>query len=154
MDGRRQQEHATLTVHGDDGLDGFCVLSRTPTAWYADVVTAPRARGKGIGPELLTAARDHASSHGRGLRRVWAHSTGAPDALAARLGMTVTRSVSYQHRSLAVVPEPCAPGGTRPRTLRPDETAGWLELSNSAFAGHPENGAGRRTISPGGSPQG
>lgn len=141
LDGRRQQEHASIAVRGDDGLDGFCVLSRTPTAWYADLVTAPEARGRGIGTRLLTAAREHAASHGRGLLRAWAHSHGAPDALAARLGMTVARSVSYQRRPLEDLPEPHAPVGTRLRTLRPNETAAWLALSNSAFEGHPENGA-------------
>lgn len=140
LDGRRQQEHAAIAVHGDDGLDGFCVLSRTPTAWYADLVVAPAVRGRGIGTRLLTAARDHAASHGGGLLRVWSHSQGAPDALAARLGMTVARSVSYQRRSLDLVPESSPPAGARLRTLRPDETAAWLALSNSAFDGHPENG--------------
>lgn len=140
LDGRRQQEHAAIAAPGDDGLDGFCVLSRTPTAWYADLVTAPAVRDRGIGTRLLTAARDHAASHGRGMFRAWAHSDGAPDALAAKLGMTVARSVSYQRRALSDVPQLCAPSGTRLRTLRPDESAAWLALSNSAFDGHPENG--------------
>lgn len=140
LDGRRQQEHAAFAVHGADGLDGFCALSRTPTAWYADLVTAPAMRGQGVGTRLLTAARDHVASHGGGQLRVWSHSYGASDALAARLGMNVMRTVSYQRRSLDRVPRPDAPLGTTLRTLRPSEAATWLALSNSAFEGHPENG--------------
>lgn len=141
LDGRRQQEHATVVIHGADGLDGCGVLSRTPTAWYVDLVTAPDQRGRGVGTQLLAAARDHVVSHGGGLLRAWAHSSGAPDALAARFGMTVARSVSYQRRSLASAPAPSAPPGTWLRTLRPDESAAWLDLNNRAFDGHPENGS-------------
>lgn len=136
-----QVEHVRLASRLDGQLAGYLVLSQTAgAAWYADLVTAPAHRGRGVATGLLTAAADHVASHGGGCLRTWAYTHGAPDALAGRLAMTVCREVVYQQRPLAE-PVDCPPvAGVRVRVLRPEESAAWLELSNAAFTGHPENG--------------
>lgn len=143
LDGRLTQEHARITVHSERGLAGFCVLSRSTEAWYAELVTDPDARCQGVGAALLLAARRHVASHGGGLLRCWGSQPGAPAALARKIGMTVLRSLHFQRRHLPVDPDPQSrpsPTGVRVRMLRGEEAEAWLTLSNAAFLGHPENG--------------
>jgi mycothiol synthase len=124
-------------------LTGFCVLARSPEAWYADLVTDPDARCRGVGTALLLAAHDHVTSHGGGLLRCWGSQPGAPAALARKIGMTALRSLHFQRLRLPVDQHPPPrppPTDVRVRMLRNDESAAWLQLSNAAFLGHPENG--------------
>lgn len=109
-------------------------------AWYAELVTAPAYRSRGVAASLLSAARGHVAGHGGGCLRTWAYTHGAPDALADKLGMDIRRQVRYQQRPLTAPPAPGAVPGVRLRTLRRDEAGAWLALSNAAFDGHPENG--------------
>lgn len=158
--GSVQVEHVRIASRLDGRLVGYLVLSRTAGgAWYAELVTDPAERGRGVGAGLLLAGRDHVAGHGGGPLRVWAYSSGAPDALADRLGMTLCREVVFQQRALVDLPGGLlagvatagAPGvgvpavgvpagGVRVRMLRREEAGAWLVLSNAAFAGHPENG--------------
>lgn len=142
LDGQRRVNHARIASRLDERLAGFLVLSEAlGGAWYADLVTAPEFRGRGVTTAMLLAARDHVASHGGGCLRSWAYSHGPVDSLAAGLGMSVCRAVRYQQLPLAPGRTPVqAPPGVRLRTLGREEAGAWLALSNAAFAGHPENG--------------
>jgi len=145
LDGRHQLEHAQIAVRDRDALGGFCVLSKTGGAWYADLVVDPDRRGQGVGSSLFDAAIGHVRGHGGGTLRAWGRPDGAAAATARRLGMTTHRTLLFQRRPHDVErPSPApSPAGVRLRSLRSDEFATWLTLSNAAFAGHPENGGWR-----------
>ncbi len=142
LQGQRQVKHARIASHIEGRLAGYLVLCESLDGiWYADFVTRPANRSRGVGTALLqAAAATHVGSHDGGTLRTWAFSTGAPDALARRLGMRQCRAVSYQTKALTELPAVTAPPGTVLRHLRTAELIQWLELSNWAFAGHPENG--------------
>jgi mycothiol synthase len=141
LDGRTQVEHASVAVHHEGELAGFCVLSQTGGAWYADLAVDPGQRRQGVGEALVTAAIEHAAGHGGGTLRAWGTPTGAAASLATHHGMHIHRTLHFQQRSLK---EPLPPernvDGVHLRNLRPEETSQWLRLSNAAFDGHPENG--------------
>ena len=141
LQGQRQVRHARLASHIQGRLAGYLVLCESlDGTWYADFVTRPTDRSTGVGTALIREAADHVASHGGGEQRTWAFSTGAPDALASRLGMRQCRAVSYQTKTLTALPDITPPAGTVLRHLPMEELTQWLELSNWAFAGHPENG--------------
>jgi mycothiol synthase len=141
LDGRTQVEHASVALHHEGELIGFCVLSQTGGAWYADFAVDPGHRGQGVGTALATAAASHVSGHGGGALRAWGPPTGASASLAKNLDMRVHRTLHYQERSLTgPTPQFRRVAGARLRSLRPEEAPAWLQLSNDAFQGHPENG--------------
>lgn len=141
LDSQPRVNHARIVSRVGGLLAGYLALSDTPDgAWYAELVTAPAYRSRGVAASLLSAARGHVAGHGGGCLRTWAYTHGAPDALADKLGMGICRQVRYQQRPLTAPPAPGAVPGVRLRTLRRDEAGAWLALSNAAFDGHPENG--------------
>ncbi|KZM69402.1 mycothiol synthase [Nocardia terpenica] len=106
----------------------------------AEAVVDPRARGRGIGATLVSAAL---TAGGRGAR-VWAHGNLAPArAVAGRLGLTMARELWQMKRSLATpeLPELEVPGDLVLRTYAgPSDDAEVLRVNNAAFSWHPEQG--------------
>jgi mycothiol synthase len=106
----------------------------------AELVVRPAARGRGVGDRMLAALLERAGSGGL---RLWAHGRHPAAArLAARHGLVPVRSLWQMRLPLTDAPpavEP--PPGVHIRTFTPgrDETA-WLEVNNTAFATHPEQG--------------
>lgn len=106
----------------------------------AEAVVDPRARGRGIGATLVSAAL---AAGGRDAR-VWAHGNLAPArAVAGRLGLTMARELWQMKRSLATpeLPELEVPGDLVLRTYAgPSDDAEVLRVNNAAFSWHPEQG--------------
>lgn len=127
-----------LLVRGADRqLAGYAVV----TGDTGELLVHPRARRRGVGRALLTAAIEVAPPPGR--LALWAHGDhpGAA-ALASSFGFTRTRVLLRLRRSLAdPVPPPRLPEGVVLRAFRPgaDEDA-WLAVNVRAFAEHPEQG--------------
>lgn len=152
LHGQRQVRHARIAAVEAGGLAGFAVLSEGIESWYVELAVSPDRRRRGVGTALLAACREHVASHGGGLLRGWAHASGAEvDGLVR--DWTVSRSLLVLEREPADSPPSApppvmaVPDGMRLRTLDPacgTDRDAWLELSNSAFAGHPENGGWTR----------
>lgn len=106
----------------------------------AEVAVDPPARGRGVGAGLVAAAL---SAGGPGAR-VWAHGDLPPArAVAARLGLSVSRELWQMRRGLAnqELPELRIPDGLELRTYAgPSDDAELLRVNNAAFAWHPEQG--------------
>ncbi|ATL65480.1 mycothiol synthase [Nocardia terpenica] len=106
----------------------------------AEAVVDPRARGRGIGATLVSAAL---AAGGRDAR-VWAHGNLAPArAVAGRLGLTMARELWQMKRALATpeLPELEVPGDLVLRTYAgPSDDAEVLRVNNAAFSWHPEQG--------------
>lgn len=135
-----------LLVRDDDGLAGYAHLDPTDEVAgpVAELAVHPRARRRGVGRALVSAAVAAAGEHDpAGRLRLWAHGEhpGA-SALAGALGFTRTRVLHQLRRSLfAPIPEPALPAGVTLRTFQPgvDDEA-WLRVNARAFADHPEQG--------------
>lgn len=56
LDGQRRVNHARIASRLEERLAGYLVLSEAPGgAWYADLVTAPEFRGRGVATAMLLA---------------------------------------------------------------------------------------------------
>jgi mycothiol synthase len=127
-----------LTV--GEPLAGYAALDlRThPTV---ELVVAPHARGRGLGRELLDAARDAAGGSGAA-PLAWAHGNlPAAQALAASAGLSVRRELWQMTAHLQPQPPPRLPDDVVVRAFvvgRDEEP--WLEVNARAFAEHPEQG--------------
>ncbi len=126
-----------LVASEGDEIFGYAHLDMTDEIEgpSAEVVIAPEMRGKGIGNQLVAELREVAGER----LRLWSHGDlpGAKS-LALKNGLAHARTVIQMRRSLTdPIPEidPQIPI----RSFLPglDERP-WLELNNSAFAGHPE----------------
>ncbi|GAB3212898.1 mycothiol synthase [Nocardia tengchongensis] len=106
----------------------------------AEVAVDPAARGRGIGAGLVAAAL---AAGGVGAR-VWAHGDLPPArAVAARLGLSVSRELWQMRRELAnsELPELAVPPEIELRTYAgPSDDAELLRVNASAFSWHPEQG--------------
>lgn len=106
----------------------------------AEVAVDPQARDRGIGAALVAAAL---AAGGPGAR-VWAHGDlPSARAVAARLGLSVSRELWQMRRDLAnpELPELTVPDGLEIRTYAgPSDDAELLRVNNAAFAWHPEQG--------------
>ena len=123
---------------------GYAVLTDVHArAWQVEIAVAPPRRGQGIGTALLLAVRDHVAATGGGVLRGWAHQRVLiADRLAAHAGMRIERRLLFMVRSLPAPPPPDPPSGVLVRGfVRGQDEAGWLEVNNAAFSGHPEQGA-------------
>jgi len=142
LQGQRQVRHARLIVRERGALMGCAVLSEGLDAWTLELATHPTARNRGIGRALLESARGHVASHGGGPLRHWVHTPSpAVDQLGSRA--TVTRTLLILRRCLHTT-LPDAVGAVRSMQPCTDRDA-WLQLTNAAFAGHPENGGWQRS---------
>jgi mycothiol synthase len=126
-----------LIASEGDEIFGYAHLDMTDEIEgpSAEVVIAPKMRGKGIGNQLVAELKAVAGER----LRLWSHGD-LPGAmsLALKNGLAHARTVIQMRRSLTdPIPEidPHIPI----RSFLPglDERP-WLELNNSAFAGHPE----------------
>ncbi|CAM2930510.1 mycothiol synthase [Skermania piniformis] len=135
-------DSARHSVRFADGvLAGYANLApaRGEHPPMAEVVTAPQARGRGIGTDLV---RQALVAGGPGTR-VWAHGDLPPArAVAARLGLVVVRELLQMRRELdAGLPRLEVPDGIELRTYRgPRDDAQLLRVNNAAFFWHPEQG--------------
>lgn len=143
-------EHVLLHLrHGGDIADNhFIYQVESELAAYAhldltdqvegpsaEVVVAPKFRGRGIGSELVRTLRESA-----GVRlRLWSHGdlSGA-QVIAEKNGFHRVRTVVQMRRSLGD-PIPDLDGSVAIRSfLTGLDEEPWLALNNAAFEGHPE----------------
>ncbi len=133
-------DHAALWVAGGEGF--ALVRHRSegddPTL-DLDLVTAPSARGRGLGGALAAAALES----GPGPWAAWSHGDHpAARRLAQRHDFSATRALWV----MRLAPEVAVPGGDAPaattlRGFRPDDADGVVAVNAAAFAEHPEQGA-------------
>lgn len=111
----------------------------------AEIVVAPDYRNRHIGRELVRQAIE-LSPDGR--LRLWAHGeTPGAQALAARLGFALNRSLWQMRRSLfAPLPALELPPGISIRTFNPrTDIHAWLGVNSRSFAALPDQGGWTRT---------
>ena len=101
----------------------------------AEIVVAPKHRGKGIGDQLVAKVREFAGEK----LRLWSHGNlpGAKN-LAEKNGLKHSRTVIQMRRSLAD-PIPEIDSSIPIRSFLPGiDNENWLKVNNAAFQGHPE----------------
>jgi mycothiol synthase len=101
----------------------------------AEIVVAPKHRGKGIGDQLVAKVKEFAGAK----LRLWSHGDlpGAKN-LAEKNGLTHSRTVIQMRRSLAD-PIPEIDSSIPIRSFLPGiDNENWLKANNAAFHGHPE----------------
>lgn len=146
-------EQAVLSLGNDSPARHLVDIRDGAVAGYANLVPAhgehpamaevavdPEVRGHGIGAGLVAAAL---AAGGSGAR-VWAHGDLPPArAVAARLGLSVSRELWQMRRELAnpELPELAVPEGLELRTYAgPSDDPELLRVNNAAFSWHPEQG--------------
>lgn len=124
------------------GIVGYAQLRRKPAAWELEYVLDPATAGVfRIGGALCRAALDAVAEEGGGRVQLWTRSpTATSDEIAGSLGLVAERELYQMRRPLPVDEDSSSPIATRPFRVGADEPA-WLELNNSAFAAHPEQGS-------------
>ncbi len=122
------------------GHDAFALVHGQGTGpANLELVTAPEARGRGLGTHLAAVAVESRP----GPWAAWSHGDHpAARRLAKRHGFVATRSLWV----MRLAPERDLPGreapdGVRLRGFRPDDEPGVLAVNATAFADHPEQGA-------------
>ena len=148
LNGANQLAHSMITYVEDAGLSGCAVLSEGVAGWTVEMAVHPVRRGGGRGRALLGAAIEHVRSHGGGTLRAWAHGGGGvQEALARGVSARTERRLLVLERTLDDLPVTPGHDGVLVRCLDPTDDSdrdAWLELSNSAFLGHPDNGGWTR----------
>ncbi|MGE0877908.1 MAG: mycothiol synthase [Acidimicrobiia bacterium] len=118
----------------------YAQVSRGNDSWAVELVIDPHHRYEAldIGPELLRGALDIVAREGGGEVHWWVFEpTGAHEAIAASVGLVPGRELYQMRRSL--------PTGIAydldVRAFRVgDDEERWLDVNNTAFAEHPEQG--------------
>lgn len=125
-----------LASGADDALVGYLNLS--PGGVMAELVVHPRARRRGIGAALASAAL--AKTDGR--NHFWAHGTLEPaQATASALNLRPVRELVQMRRALRDISEPAIPDGVHIRTYAGSaDDSELLRVNNAAFVHHPEQG--------------
>ena len=101
----------------------------------AEIVVAPKHRGKGIGELLIAKVKELSGAK----LRLWSHGDlpGAKN-LAKKNGLTHSRTVIQMRRSLTD-PIPEIDSNIPIRSFLPKiDNENWLKVNNAAFQGHPE----------------
>jgi mycothiol synthase len=129
------------------GPVGYAHLSRHAepggAEWGLEVVVHPEHRGVGAEVALVEAALDVVASAGGGHLHLWVFQPSEiHEGLAHHLGLARGRDLLHMRVPLPVAHEPKLPDGVRIRAFEPgsDEQA-WLDVNNTAFEHHPEQGA-------------
>lgn len=129
---------------GERALLGFCQLSRNATSWALELVVDDDPGNASAGGVLVGAALRHIADLGGGHVHWWVFApTEESAAIARRNGLREGRTL---HQMRVPLPLPAdvvdrATAGLALRTFRPGtDEADWLEVNNSAFAHHPEQG--------------
>ena len=127
---------------GSDGLVGYAQVLRSGATATAEIVVHPAARGRGVGRQLVEAARERAALEGARDLKLWAYGAlPATAAIAARHGLVATRTLLQLERPLDELPPAPALDGYVVRAFDPArDSEPWLALHNAVFADHPENG--------------
>jgi mycothiol synthase len=152
-------EHKFLRLRqGDDLAVALLAYDHGELAGYAHTVTygegaarrlscefvvRPEHRRRGIGRLLLANALDRAEQQGARQIDVWAYNDSpASTHMASQFGFTAARRLLHLHRHVGAAPHAEAPDGVALRAFRPGvDDERWLDLNNTIFRGHPENGA-------------
>lgn len=125
-----------LLIHDEGGaVVGYLNLATDGTA---ELAVLPRARCRGVGTALVTAACDL----GPTTLRFWAHGTlPAAKALAAKGNLRPVRELIQMRRPLSDFPDVTVPQGVSIRTWAgAADDAELLRVNNAAFSWHPEQG--------------
>jgi mycothiol synthase len=125
-----------LLIHDEGGaVVGYLNLATDGTA---ELAVHPRARCRGVGTALVTAACDL----GPTTLRFWAHGTlPAAKALAAKGNLRPVRELIQMRRPLSDFPDVTVPQGISIRTWAgAADDAELLRVNNAAFSWHPEQG--------------
>lgn len=128
---------------------GYCQVSRGNESWSLDLVIHPHHRYDSleIAPDLLRAAVDVVASEGGGHVHWWVfEANNIHHRLAAEVGFRHGRRLLQMRRSLPLPDHELALlEGFEVSRFRPgvDEDE-WLDVNNSAFADHPEQGGWTR----------
>ncbi|MCV7197943.1 mycothiol synthase [Mycobacterium angelicum] len=125
-----------LATDADGAIVGYLNLS--PGGVMAELVVHPRARRRGVGAAMASAALAKTNGH----NQFWAHGTLAPaQATAEALGLKPVRELVQMRRPLNGIAEPQIPDGVLVRTYAgTDDDAELLRVNNAAFVHHPEQG--------------
>lgn len=126
-----------LLAEADGEVLGYAHLDLTDEVEgpSAEIVVAPKHRGKGIGDALISSVKGFAGNK----LRLWSHGDlpGAKS-LAEKNGLTHSRTVIQMRRSLTD-PIPEIDSQIPIRSFLPGiDNESWLILNNAAFQGHPE----------------
>lgn len=126
-----------LIAEQDDEVLGYAHLDLTDQVEgpSAELVVAPKYRGRGIGNELITSIKSYAGTK----LRLWSHGDlpGAKN-LAEKNGLTHSRTVIQMRRSLTdAIPEIDTKIPIRNFLPGLDNEA-WIAANNRAFIDHPE----------------
>lgn len=138
---------AGIIAREDDraGIVGYCQVSRGNESWALDLIVHPHHRYDSleIAPELMQNALDVVASEGGGHVHWWVFEPSrAHRQIAQAVGLRPGRRLLQMRRDLPVSDEEAAEIASfefGPFRVGHDETE-WLELNNSAFARHPEQG--------------
>ena len=127
---------------GAEPLVGYAQVLGSGATATAEIVVHPAARGRGIGRQLVEAARERATLDGARDLNLWAYGAlPATAAIAARHGLVATRTLLQLERPLDELPPAPALDGYVVRAFDPSrDCEPWLALHNAVFADHPENG--------------
>lgn len=136
---------ALVAVDGDEYV-GFAALvpAKREGEWGIEIAVAPSARDTSTPVDLIRSAIDHIDSHGGTRTRVWSYASSqlGDETILSTLGFEAERKLLVMQRELPAGMSPDLPSGFVAAGFRrgQDEQA-WLAVNNTAFAGHPENGA-------------
>jgi mycothiol synthase len=114
-----------------------------PTQWGLELVVHPEHRGIGVELELARHALDDVATRGGGHLHLWVfRPTEIHEGIAHTLGLKRGRELLHMRVPLPVREAAQLPEGTTLRRFEPNQDEEtWLEVNNSAFAHHPEQGA-------------
>ena len=128
-EGPQLRAYAHLSLNDHAGVFGL------------EVAIHPQHRRLEVAEPLIEAALAEAAAVSPAEVHFWTFHMWLAE-IAADLGFQESRELRKLTRSLPLTAAPPFPDGIRPATFRVgvDEEA-WLALNNTAFAGHPENGA-------------
>jgi mycothiol synthase len=155
-------EHKWLDlVHG--GREGYCGVVATEPGhghplgyahlsrhhdpanphWGLEIVVHPTHRGVGVEAALVERALELVGSAGGGHVHLWVFQpSDMHDALAHRFGLRRGRDLHHMRVLLPTDQEAGLPPGIRLRPFEPgQDDQAWLDLNNSSFEHHPEQGA-------------
>ncbi|MCC6179144.1 MAG: mycothiol synthase [Chloroflexi bacterium] len=131
-----------LLAFADHQLEGYAQVLVSADDATAEIVVDPSRRGQGLGRRLLATARAVSRRAGGASLKVWAYGAlPVSGAIAARHGITPSRTLLQLERPLDELDSTALPAGYAIRTFDPSrDRAAWLHLHNEVFADHPENG--------------
>ncbi len=153
VQGGRAAKFAILAYRhqSSDVICGYAQVSHSDNNWALDLVTSPGSLDESENPSrlLLSRALELVAENGGGHVHWWVpQPTPFQDMLAMELGMSVGRDLFQLRIALPTsenFQQMVKDFQTRPFQINQDEQS-WLEVNNSAFSWHPEQGGWTREI--------